>query len=177
MLLRKVIAPCNSACIHKITHTHTWTLTLKGSTIIFTQSNRKSLFTGEIIGSKFIKSQNMLMTLCRQKVTMQGKMCGFSTTIIENSAYAIFTRYEIFSSINWYHKATAPISTVLSTPCPMSWRTIIESIQYWDNQNPKAKSFQMSNKWSKLNNQKYQTLNRVWCWNKKFHMFLYIPLG
>ena len=36
------------------------------------------------------------MTLCRQKETKQGKMCGFLTTIIENSAFAIFTRYEIF---------------------------------------------------------------------------------
>ena len=38
------------------------------------QLNWNSLFTGEIIGSKFIKSQSMLMTLCRQKVTKQGKM-------------------------------------------------------------------------------------------------------
>ena len=102
MLPRKVIAPCNSACIHKITHAHTWTLTLKGSTIKFTQSNRKFLLTGEIIGSKLIKCQNMLLTLCRQKVTKQGKMCEFSKTMTENIAFAIFTRYEKFSSRNWY---------------------------------------------------------------------------
>ena len=94
-----------------------------------TPSNRVSLFTGEIIGSKFNKSQNMLMTSCRQKVTRQGKMCGFSTTIIEISAFAIFRRYENFSNRNWYHKATAPISTVLITLCPMSWRKVMKLIQ------------------------------------------------
>ena len=73
----------------------------------------------EIIISKFIKSQNTFMTLC-QKVTMQGKMGGFPTTIIESSALAIFMRYENFSSGNWYHKATTPISTVLFALCPMS---------------------------------------------------------
>ena len=86
----------------------------------FTHSNIKSLFTREIIGSKFIKSQNMVMTLCRQKVTKQGKMCGFSTRLIENSAFAIFTRYENFASINWYNKATAPISTILFTLCQIT---------------------------------------------------------
>ena len=65
-------------------------------------------------------SQNMSMTLCRQKVTKQGKMCGFLTTVIEISAFAIFTRYENFSSRNWYPKAKAPISTVFFTLCPMS---------------------------------------------------------
>ena len=84
------------ACIHQIRHTHTSTLTLEGSTIKFTQSARKSLFTGEMIGSKFIKSQNMLMTLFRQKVTQQGKIYGFSTTVFENSAFAILRRYEVF---------------------------------------------------------------------------------
>ena len=58
------------------------------------------------------------MTLCRQKETKQGKMCGFLTSIIENSAFAIFTRYEIFSSRNTYHKAKAPISTVLFYTMP-----------------------------------------------------------
>ena len=38
----------------------------------------------EIVGLKFIKNQNMLMTLCRQKVKKHGKMSVFSTTIIEN---------------------------------------------------------------------------------------------
>ena len=57
------------------------------------------------------------MTLCHQKVTKQGKMCGFLTRLIENSAFAIFTRYENFASTNWHHKATAPISTVLFTLC------------------------------------------------------------
>ena len=37
----------------------------------------------EIVGLKFIKNQNMLMTLCRQKVTKHG-MSGFATTIIES---------------------------------------------------------------------------------------------
>ena len=36
------------------------------------------------------------MMLCLQKVTNQGKICRFSTTIIENSAFAIFVRYEYF---------------------------------------------------------------------------------
>ena len=85
-----------------------------------TQSNIKSLFTREIIRSKFIKSQNMLMTLCRQKVTKQGKMCRFRTRLIENSAFAIFTRYENLASTNWYHKATAPISTILFTLCQIA---------------------------------------------------------
>ena len=69
---------------------------LKGSTIKFTQSNRKSLLTEEIIGSKFIKNQNMLMTSYRQKVTEQGQICGFSRTRVENSAFAIFPRYQSF---------------------------------------------------------------------------------
>ena len=91
----------------------------KGSAIKFTPSKRKFLFTGEIIFSKFIESQNMLMTLCRHKGTKRGKMYGFSTTIIENSAFAIFTRYENLFSRDWYHKAKAPISTVLFTLHPM----------------------------------------------------------
>ena len=69
--------PVDLACSHQIRHTHTWTLTPNGSMVKFTQSNSKSLFTGEIIGSNFIKSQNILMTLCRQKVTEQGKMSRF----------------------------------------------------------------------------------------------------
>ena len=100
------------------------------------------------------------MTLCRQKTTKQGKICGFPTTIIENSAFAIFTRYRKFSSRNWYHKATAPISTVLFTLCPMSWHNAMELIQNWDNQSQQAKSFQMRYNLSKLNNQNYQTLKR-----------------
>ena len=44
--------------------------------IKFTQSSRRSLFTGEIIGSKFIESQNMLMALCRQKVTKHIVECA-----------------------------------------------------------------------------------------------------
>ena len=71
--------------------------------IKFTQSNIESLFTDEIIGSKFIRIKNMLMALCRQKVTKQGKMCGFLTRSTENSAFAIFKRYENFASTKWYH--------------------------------------------------------------------------
>ena len=67
-------------------------------------------------------------------------------------------RYETFSSRNWYHKATAPISTVIFSLCPMSWRNVMELTQNWDNQNQQAKSFQMRYNWSKLNNQNYQTL-------------------
>ena len=101
MLLRNAIARyLDSACIHQIRHTHTWTLTHKGFTLKLTQSNRKSLFTREIIGSNFIKSLIMLMTLRRQQVTKQGKICGFSTTVIENNAIEIFTFYESFSSRN-----------------------------------------------------------------------------
>ena len=96
------------------------------------------------------------MTLCRQKVTKQVKMCGFSTTIIENSAFAIFTCYENFSSSKSYHKATAPISTVLFALCPMPWRNVMGLIKNWDNQNQQAKSFQMRYNLSKLN---YQTLS------------------
>ena len=65
--------------------------------------------------SKYV---NELMTLCCQKVTKQGKMCGFLTTKIENSAFVIFTRYEKIFSRSWYHKATAPISTIIFTLCP-----------------------------------------------------------
>ena len=39
-------------------------------------------------------------TRCRQKVTKQDKLCGFSTTITENSASAIFTRYERMFSLS-----------------------------------------------------------------------------
>ena len=52
-------------------------------------------------------------------------------------------RYESFSSGNWYHKATTPISTVLFALCPMSWRNVMELNQDLDNQNQQAKSFQM----------------------------------
>ena len=44
----------------------------------------------------------MPMTLCHQKVTKQGRRCGFSTQSIENSAFVIFMRYEDFASTNWY---------------------------------------------------------------------------
>ena len=50
------------------------------------------------MGSKFINRQNMSMTLCRQKVTEQGKLSGFSTRLIKNSAFAICTGYENFVS-------------------------------------------------------------------------------
>ena len=62
-----------------IRHTHTWTLNLKGPMIKFSQSSRNSLFTGEIIGSNSIESQNMSMKLRHQKVTKQGRMCRFLT--------------------------------------------------------------------------------------------------
>ena len=71
----------------------------------------------------------MCMTICCQKVTKQVKMRGFSTTKIEISDLAILTRYENFPHKNWYHKATVPISTVLFTLCPMSWRIVMELIQ------------------------------------------------
>ena len=103
------------ASTHQIRHSHTWILTLKGSIIKFTQFERKSLFTGEIIGSKFIKNQNMLMTLCHQKVTKQRRMYQFMTRLIENSVLAIFTHSEKFATTKRYYKATAPISTVLFT--------------------------------------------------------------
>ena len=96
-----------------------------------------------------------------KKVTEQGKMCGFSTTIIGHGAFEIFTRYENFSIGNWYHKATAPILTVLFTLYPLSWCNVMELIQNWDNQNQQAKSFQMKYNWSKLNYQNYQTLTWV----------------
>ena len=54
------------------------------------------------------------MTLCRQKVTTQGKNnVRVLKIIIKNSVFAIFTRNKNLSSRNWYHKATAPVSTVL----------------------------------------------------------------
>ena len=62
----------------------------------FTQSNRTSLFTGEIIGSKFIRSQNMLKVICRQKVIKLGKMCAFLTKIIENSAFQYLRAMKFF---------------------------------------------------------------------------------
>ena len=98
------------------------------------------------------------MTICSQKVTKQVKIRGFSTTKIENSDLAILTRYENFPHKNWYHKATVPISTVLFTLCPMSWRIVMELIQNWDNQNQQAKGFQMRYNLSKLNYQNYKTL-------------------
>ena len=98
------------------------------------------------------------MTLCRQKVTKQVKMCGFLTTTVENSAFAIFTHYVNFSSSKLYHKATAPISTSLFTLCPMPWRNVMGLIQNWDDQNQQAKSFQMRYNLSKLIDQNYQTL-------------------
>ena len=51
------------------------------------------------------------MTVFRQIVTKQGKMSGFSSRLIENGAFAIFTPYEDFASTNWYHKATAPFTS------------------------------------------------------------------
>ena len=39
-----------------------------------------------MIRSKFIKSQDTLMTSCRQKVPKRGKICRFLTRLIENSA-------------------------------------------------------------------------------------------
>ena len=70
----------------------------------------------------------------------------------------IYALWKFFSSRNWYHNATAPISTVLFTLCPMSWRNVIELIQNWDNQNQQAKSFRIRYNLSKLNNRNYQTL-------------------
>ena len=54
--------------------------------------------------------------------------------------------------------ATAPITTVLFTRCPIKWRNVMELIQNWDNQDQQAKSFQMRYNLSKLNNWNYQTL-------------------
>ena len=162
VLLRNVTAPCRFS-MHPSNWAYSYMNTLKGSAIkLFAQSNRKSQFTGEKVGSNFIKSQNMLMMLCRWKVTKQSKICRFLTTLIQKSAFAIFSHYEnFFSSRNWYHNATAPISTVLFTLCPMSWRNVIELIQNWDNQNQQAKSFRIRYNLSKLNNRNYQTL--IWC--------------
>ena len=64
--------------------------------IKFTQSNRTFMYTGEIIGSKFIRSQNMLMMLCRQKVTKQGRMCGFSTKIIKTVCLQYLRAMKLF---------------------------------------------------------------------------------
>ena len=86
-------------------------------------------FYREIIGSEIIKSQNISMTLCHQKVTKQGRICRIPTWSIENSAFAIFACYETFARTNWYHKATAPISTVLFTSCPIVWCSVMELIQ------------------------------------------------
>ena len=125
-------------------------LTLKGSTMKFTQPSRKSLFTGDIIGQQFLKSQNMLTALCRQKVTKQGKMCRFSTTIIENTTFAIFTHYELFSAETGTMRLQLRFQKSFSHFVPRhdatSWN--------WDNQNQPAKSFQMK---SILNNQNYET--------------------
>ena len=63
------------------------------------------------------------------------------------------------SSRNRYHEATAPISTVLFTLCPISWRNIMQLVQNWDNQNQQAKNFQMRYNLSILNNQNYQIFN------------------
>ena len=53
-----------------------------------------------------------------------------------------------------------PISTVLCTLCPMSWRNITESIQNWDNQVQQAKNFQINYNLSKLNSQNYRSLTK-----------------
>ena len=99
------------------------------------------------------------MTSCHQKVTEQGKIWGFSTIIIENSAFALSTCYEKFFSRKSYHKATALISTVLFILGPMSWHIVMDLIQKWNYHNQQAKSFQMRYHLSKLNNQNYGTLN------------------
>ena len=104
-------------------------------------SSTKIPFYREIIGSKIIKSQNMSMTLCCQKVTKRGWICGIPPWLIENSAFAIFTRYENFALTNWYHKATAPISTVLFTLSLIIRCSVMELIQNRDNQIQQAKSF------------------------------------
>ena len=62
------------------------------------------------------------MMLCHQKFTKQGNMCLFMTKLIENSVFAIFTRYENFASKNWYHN-----SVFYTTPHNMTQRHEIDA--------------------------------------------------
>ena len=64
-------------------------------------SQKVSQNTWRWLNKKWLKPSNML----------EGKICRFSTTIIENTDFVTFTRSESFSCWNWYHKATAPINS------------------------------------------------------------------
>ena len=85
-------------------------------------------------------------------------MCGFSTRLIENSVFAIFTRYDNFASTNRFQKSTASISTVPFTLCPIRWRDVMKLINNYDNQNWQAKSLQMRYNLSKLEQKKLPNL-------------------
>ena len=78
---------------------------------IYSIEQKISVFRRDI--SRKVQQQSKYsVTLCNQKVTKQGRMCGFSARLIETSAFAMFMH-----CANWYHKATAPISTALFTLC------------------------------------------------------------
>ena len=42
-------------------------------------------------------------------------MPGFTTRFMKNNGFAIFMSHENFGSKNWYHNATAPVSTARVT--------------------------------------------------------------
>ena len=78
---------------------------------IFNQIYSTKVEISDFRGGKDIKPQeiqNTSIKLCHQKVAYQGRMCVFSTILIEKSFCTIFMRYdqEIIST-NWYNKATA----------------------------------------------------------------------
>ena len=62
---------------------------------------------------KIHQNSNMFMTLWRKKCQSKVKCEGFLTRFIENTAFAVFTRYKNVASTKWHHMAAAPISIVL----------------------------------------------------------------
>ena len=89
------------------------------------------------------------MTLRRQKVTEQGKMCMFSTKIIENRALQYLRIMKNFPAVIGSTRLQLQLQQSFLHYVPMAWRNVIELTINWDNQNQQANSFQMTSpNWS-----------------------------
>ena len=119
--------------------------------IKFTQSSRRSLFTGEIIGSKFIESQNMLMALCRQKVTKHIVECA---SFLQHWLEMVLLHYLLTMIILRGQSDTTRLQLQFKQVSLCQKNCIcMDLIQNWDSQNQQANSIQMRHTLSKLNNQ------------------------
>ena len=73
-------------------------------------------------------------------------MCGFSTRLIENGVFAIFTRYDNFACTDRFNFNSLFIF------CVIRWRNVMKLIKNCDNQMWRVKGLQMRYNLSKFDN-------------------------